>query len=181
MANKGNEEVSLRIARRCVQARDQRDAASRPTNKQGADRVTEMCNRSKPTRKRERRSSNDKLTTTNKRNKEGRVGGVRDANDRSERRDIWPGARGKGRVREQAQTERAREQQQRERRGKRAVAARGRGKNRGRTFPPKSHRAPRLSSRQTPNNKVNIAHGTIMPFDLVSSSRYAFNHTGGSR
>jgi len=65
----------------------------------------------------------DKLTTTNKRNKERRVGGVRDANDRSERRDIWPGARGGGRVRELAQTERAPEQQQqREKRGKRATS-----------------------------------------------------------
>jgi len=36
------------------------------------------------------------MATTNKRNKERRVGGVRDANERSERRDIWPGARGKG-------------------------------------------------------------------------------------
>jgi len=174
---------------------------------------------------RERRSSNDKLTTTNKRNKERRVGGVRDANDRSERRDIWPGARGGGegvswrRRREHESSSSVRKARQAS--NKRA-AARERGKNRGRTFPPKSHRAPSLSSRQTPNNKVchtgkttswrgcfscfaedfplvgeavfafcvrfhrvadkvNIACGTIMPFDLVSSSRYAHNHTGGSR
>jgi len=61
MANKGNEEVSPSRKKRCVQARDQRDDASRPTNKQGADRVTGMCNRSKPTRNRER----DGAATTN--------------------------------------------------------------------------------------------------------------------
>ena len=75
----------------------------------------------------------------------------------------------RGRVRELAQTERAREQQQREREEQRE------------DFPAKITSCPDLSSRQTPNNKVNIACGTIMPFDLVSSSRYAFNHTGGSR
>ena len=83
-----------------------------------------------------------------------------ETNERSERRDIWPGARGKG-VRELEQTERAREQQQqRERRGKRATSEQQqpeRGKNRGRTFPPKSHRAPISPRAKHQTNKVNIA------------------------
>ena len=40
MANKGNKQASRNVKKRCVQARDQRDDASRPTNKQGLYRVT---------------------------------------------------------------------------------------------------------------------------------------------
>jgi len=86
---------------------------------------------------------------------------VRDANDRSERRDIWPGARGEGEcvswrrrrehesssssARGEASEQQASSSSQRER------------ENRREDFPAKITSCPDLSSRQTPNNKVNIA------------------------
>jgi len=108
---------------------------------------------------------------------------VRDANDRSEREEGYLArCERRGRVRELAQTERAREQQ-RERRGKRATSEQ-QPEREGRPeggLSRQNHIVPRVSPPAKHQTTRSISHGTIMPFDLVSSSRYAFNHTGGSR
>ena len=84
---------------------------------------------------------------------------MRDANERSERRDIWPGERGKGasaRAGADGESTRAAARKARQASNKRAAAAREREKQRE-DFPAKITSCPDLSSRQTPNNKVNIA------------------------
>ena len=145
MANKGNEEVSPSRKKRCVQARDQRDDASRPTNKQGADRVTGMCNRSKPTRKRDGAAT----TSSQQRTRGTRRGGLEECEMQTigARGGISAQVREAVRGRELAQTERAREQLQRERRGKRATSEQQqpeRGKNQREDFPAKITSCPDL-------------------------------------
>jgi len=170
MGKKGNEEVSPSRKKRCVQARDQRDAASRPTNKQGADRVTGMWTNSQQRTRGTRRGGLEEceMQTTGARG--GISGQVREAGAecvswrrRREHQSSSSSERSEA-SEQQASSSSSEREREREREEQRE------------DFPAKITSCPDLSSR-----KVNIACGTIMPFDLVSSSRYAFNHAGGSR